>query len=277
VDLIETYLETAKIAAREAGRLLGESYGKRGEIMYKGTVDLVTLFDRLSQDMIFRRLSAAFPDHGFLAEEGLSRQGASDLRWIFDPLDGTTNFAHTFPVFCVSIALEKAGSVILGVVYDPTRDELFEAVRGQGARLNGRPIRVSGIAELGKALLATGFPYDVRTSRVNNVREFGDFVVRAQAIRRGGSAALDLCYVACGRFDGFWELKLKPWDVAAGALIVEEAGGTVSDFDGGPFDPFVERALACNGLIQGEMMEVLRGTGENGNGGDADQGNARQG
>jgi len=272
MDRIDVFLETAKAAAREAGRVLGENYGCRGEIMYKGTVDLVTRFDRLSQDMIFRRLSAAFPDHGFLAEEGLSLEGTSELRWIFDPLDGTTNFAHTFPVFCVSIALEKAGSVILGVIYDPTRDELFEAVRGQGARLNGRPVQVSGVAELGKALLATGFPYDVRTSRVNNVREFGDFVVRAQAIRRCGSAALDLCYVACGRFDGFWELKLKPWDVAAGALIVEEAGGTVSDFDGGPFDSSAERALASNGLIHEEMKAVLRG-----NGGDAGQGHARQG
>lgn len=272
MDPIETYLETAKAAAREAGRLLGESYGMRGEVMFKGAVDLVTRFDRLSQDMIFRRLSAAFPDHGFLAEEGLSREGASDLRWIFDPLDGTTNFAHTFPVFCVSVALEKAGSVILGVVYDPTRNELFEAVRGQGARLNGRPVRVSEVTELAKALLATGFPYDVRTSRVNNVREFGDFIVRAQAIRRCGSAALDLCYVACGRFDGFWELKLKPWDVAAGALVIEEAGGRVSDFDGGPFDPFAERALASNGLIHGEMMDILRGSV-----GNADQGNSRQG
>jgi myo-inositol-1(or 4)-monophosphatase len=155
------------------------------------------------------------------------------------------------------------------VVYDPTRDELFEAVRGQGARLNGRPVRVSEVAELGKALLATGFPYDVRTSRVNNMREFGDFVVRAQAIRRCGSAALDLCYLACGRFDGFWELKLKPWDVAAGALIVEEAGGTVSDFGGEPFDPFAERALASNGLIHAEMVEVLRGNGEKASGGNA--------
>jgi myo-inositol-1(or 4)-monophosphatase len=272
VDPVEAYLETAKAAAREAGRVLRESYDKRGEIMYKGTVDLVTRFDRLSQDMIFRRLSAAFPDHGFLAEEGLSRKGASDLRWIFDPLDGTTNFAHTFPVFCVSLALERAGSILLGVVYDPTRDELFEAVRGQGARLNGLPVRVSGVAELGKALLATGFPYDVRTSRENNVREFGDFVVRAQAVRRCGSAALDLCYVACGRFDGFWELKLQPWDVAAGALIVDEAGGMVSDFEGGPFDPFAGRALASNGLIHAEMADVLRG-----NGGDVDQGNSRQG
>ncbi len=259
MDPIEAYLQTAKAAAREAGRVLGENYGSRGEIMYKGTVDLVTRFDRLAQDMIFRRLSGAFPDHGFLAEEGLTRAGTSEFRWIFDPLDGTTNFAHTFPVFCVSVALEREGAVILGVVYDPTRDELFEAVRGQGARLNGRPVGVSEVAELGKALLATGFPYDVRTSTVNNVREFGEFILRAQAVRRCGSAALDLCYLACGRFDGFWELKLKPWDVAAGALIVEEAGGSISNFEGGPFDLFSGETLASNGLIHAEMMAVLRG------------------
>lgn len=257
MDPLETYLESAKAAAREAGRLLGENYGKRGEITYKGTVDLVTRFDRESQDLIYRRLSAAFPDHGFLAEEGLSRDGTTDLRWIFDPLDGTTNFAHTFPVFCVSIALERAGSTLLGVVYDPTRNELFEAVRGKGARLNGRPARVSGVAELGKALLATGFPYDVRTSGENNVREFGDFVLRAQAIRRCGSAALDLCYVACGRFDGFWELKLKPWDVAAGTLIVAAAGGKVTDFKGGEFRTDLPETLASNGLIHEAMIEVL--------------------
>lgn len=272
MDRQDQFLEAAKAAAREAGGLLRENVDKRGEIMFKGVVDLVTHFDKRSQDLIFRRLSAAFPGHGFLAEEGLSLQGTSECRWIIDPIDGTTNFAHTFPVFCVSIALEQKGEIVLGVVYDPMRDELFEAVRGYGAFRNGARVRVSDIPELGKALLATGFPYDVRTSSFNNVREFNAFIVRAQAIRRCGSAALDLCYVACGRFDGFWELKLKPWDVAAGALIVEEAGGTVSDFDGGPFDSSAERALASNGLIHEEMKAVLRG-----NGGDAGQGHARQG
>ena len=258
MDPWDAFLEAAKAAAREAGRLLGANYGRRGEIRYKGTVDLVTRFDRESQELIHARLLAAFPDHGFLAEEDLSRAGATDFRWIIDPLDGTTNFAHTFPVFCVSIALERSGRVVLGVVYDPTRDELFEAVRGGGTRLNGRPVRVSAVAELNRSLLATGFPYDVRTSTVNNVREFGAFVVKAQAIRRCGAAALDLCYVACGRFDGFWELKLKPWDVAAGALIVAEAGGRVSDFGGGGFDILEGEALASNGLIHAQMMDVLR-------------------
>jgi myo-inositol-1(or 4)-monophosphatase len=262
MDRRDEFLEAAKAAAHEAGGLLRENLDKRGEIMFKGTVDLVTHFDRKSQEMIFRRLSAAFPGHGFLAEEGLSLPGTSDCRWIIDPIDGTTNFAHTFPVFCVSIALEQKGVVAVGVIYDPMRDELFEAVRGRGAFLNGARVRVSEIPELGKALLATGFPYDVRTSSFNNVREFNAFIVRAQAIRRCGSAALDLCYVACGRFDGFWELKLKPWDVAAGALIVEEAGGRVSDFEGRTFDPFNQRALASNGRIHEEMRKVLEECGD---------------
>ena len=262
MDRRDEFLEAAKAAAREAGGLLRENVDKRGEIMFKGTVDLVTHIDRKSQEMIFRRLSAAFPGHGFLAEEGLSLPGTSDCRWIIDPIDGTTNFAHTFPVFCVSIALEQKGVVAVGVIYDPMRDELFEAVRGRGAFLNGARVRVSEIPELGKALLATGFPYDVRTSSFNNVREFNAFIVRAQAIRRCGSAALDLCYVACGRFDGFWELKLKPWDVAAGALIVEEAGGRVSDFEGRTFDPFNQRALASNGRIHEEMRKVLEECGD---------------
>jgi len=263
MDRQDQFLEAAKAAAREAGGLLRENVDKRGEIMFKGVVDLVTHFDKRSQDLIFRRLSAAFPGHGFLAEEGLSLQGTSECRWIIDPIDGTTNFAHTFPVFCVSIALEQKGEIVLGVVYDPMRDELFEAVRGCGAFRNGARVRVSDIPELGKALLATGFPYDVRTSSFNNIREFNAFIVRAQAIRRCGSAALDLCYVACGRFDGFWELKLKPWDVAAGALIVEEAGGRVSDFEGQAFDPFNQRALASNGRIHEEMRAVLKDRGEN--------------
>jgi myo-inositol-1(or 4)-monophosphatase len=261
MDNYDGYLRAASEAAREAGRLLRKNVDERGEVMYKGVVDLVTPSDRESQDIIFRRLSSEFPDHGFLAEEGLSRAGTTAFRWIFDPLDGTTNFAHTFPVFCVSIALEREGAIVLGVVYDPTREEMFHAVRGAGAFLNGKRIRVSAIPELGEALLATGFPYDVRTSRLNNVKEFNSFIVRAQAIRRCGSAALDLCYVACGRFDGFWELKLNPWDVAAGAIIVEEAGGRMTDFAGGAFDPFGKRALGSNGLIHDEMRRVLRDCG----------------
>jgi myo-inositol-1(or 4)-monophosphatase len=251
------FLEAAREAAVEAGRLLRSGMDEGREISYKGAVDLVTNFDHRAQELIFDRLSAAFPGHGFLAEEGLSRGEKAEFRWVFDPLDGTTNFAHRFPVFTVSIALEYGGRVILGVVYDPMREELFQAVEGEGARLNGRGIKVSDVADLDRSLLATGFPYDVRESPVNNIAHFRHFLTRAQAVRRCGSAAMDLCYVACGRFDGFWELKLKPWDHAAGSLIVREAGGRVSDFDGGEFEIFSLESLASNGLIHDEMIRVL--------------------
>jgi myo-inositol-1(or 4)-monophosphatase len=220
-------------------------------------VDLVTNFDHKAQEMIFDRLARLFPGHGFLAEEGLARGERAEFRWVFDPLDGTTNFAHRVPVFTVSIALEQGDRVILGVVYDPMREELFEAVEGEGARLNGRPIRVSAVDDLDRSLLATGFPYDLRVSPVNNIAHFNNFLTRAQAVRRCGSAAMDLCYVACGRFDGFWELKLKPWDHAAGALIVREAGGRVTDFGGGEFDILSAESLASNGLIHEPMIRVL--------------------
>lgn len=227
------------------------------EISFKGVVDLVTNFDRRAQDLIYDRLSATFPEHGFLAEEGLSRREKSEFRWVFDPLDGTTNFAHRFPIFTVSIALEHQGSIVLGVVYDPMREEMFQAVKGEGAWLNGRRISVSSVADLDGSLLATGFPYDLRESPVNNITHFNHFLTRAQAVRRCGSAALDLCYVGCGRFDGFWELKLKPWDQAAGALIVEQAGGRVSDFAGGAFDITGRECLASNGLVHEGMIRVL--------------------
>jgi myo-inositol-1(or 4)-monophosphatase len=250
-------LRAAQEAAREAGCLLRSSMEEGREISFKGVVDLVTNFDRQSQDLIHDRLSAAFPEHGFLAEEGLSRRGNSEHRWVFDPLDGTTNFAHRFPIFTVSIALEFRGSVVLGVVYDPMREEMFHAVAGEGAWLNGRKISVSSVADLDGSLLATGFPYDLRESPVNNIAHFNHYLTRAQAVRRCGSAALDLCYVACGRFDGFWELKLKPWDQAAGALIVEQGGGRVSDFSGGAFDITGQECLASNGLVHEGMIRVL--------------------
>jgi myo-inositol-1(or 4)-monophosphatase len=251
-------LRVAEAAVQEAGRFLRENLDERGEILYKGEVDLVTEFDTGAQNILFERLSSAFPDHGFLAEEGLSREGRSDCRWIVDPLDGTTNFAHTFPVFSVSVALECRGDIALGVVYDPMREELFSAEAGEGAFLNGRAIRVSPIKELGRSLLATGFPYDVRKNPVNNLDHWGRFLVRAQAVRRCGSAALDLCYVACGRFDGFWELRLNPWDVAAGALIVRAAGGLVTDFSGGDFGIDEGEIAASNGAIHPALLEVLK-------------------
>ncbi|MGD2294304.1 MAG: inositol monophosphatase family protein [Candidatus Aminicenantes bacterium] len=255
---METYLRSAKEAAMRAGELLRKHSETPPEVHFKGAVDLVTDLDNRAQNIIYEVLSSRFPDFDFLAEEDLCEEKGSVFRWIIDPLDGTTNYAHNFPVFCVSVALEREGEVVLGVIYDPMREEMFCAVKGQGARLNEKSIRVSSVKELDKSLLATGFPYDLRTSRVNNVNHFVHFVTRAQGIRRGGSAALDLCYVACGRFDGFWELKLQPWDVAAGGLIAKEAGGHVSDFLNGKFDIFGTETLATNGHIHEQMVDVLR-------------------
>lgn len=261
MDRYGQFSSVAEAAVREAGRYLRENFGRRAETSYKGAVDLVTPFDLGAQEILVGRLAAAFPSHGFLAEEGLARRGGSDCRWIIDPLDGTTNYAHAFPVFSVSVALECAGRLVLGWVYDPTREEMFRAEAGRGSTRDGAAIRVSETAELGKGLLATGFPYDVRTSRANNLCHWESFVVRAQAIRRCGSAALDLAYVACGRFDGFWELKLKPWDMAAGALLVIEAGGRVTDLGGAAFAPEAPGIVASNGLLHDGMLEVLAAEG----------------
>ena len=251
------YLMASEEAARKAGQLLKENISKSDEIFYKGAVDLVTPFDTKAQRTILDHLSSFFPDHGYLAEEGLSQNKGAEMRWIIDPLDGTTNYAHHFPVFTISIALERRSEIILGLVYDPMREEMFSALKGKGAFLNDKKISVSDIDELDKSLLATGFPYDVRVNQENNVSHFNNFIIRAQGIRRCGSAAMDLCYVACGRFDGFWELKLKPWDVAAGTLIVQEAGGQVSDFRGGEFSIFGSEVLATNGAIHQQMVDIL--------------------
>lgn len=251
------YLMVSEEAARKAGRLLRENINKSDEIFYKGAVDLVTPFDTRAQKMILEHISSFFPEHDYLAEEGLSQNKGADMRWIIDPLDGTTNYAHHYPVFTVSIALERKSEVILGLVYDPMREEMFSALKAKGAFLNGKKISVSDISELDKSLLATGFPYDVRASQENNISHFNNFAIRAQGIRRCGSAAMDLCYVACGRYDGFWELKLKPWDIAAGTLIVQEAGGQVSDFKGGRFSIFGSEILATNGSIHQQMVDIL--------------------
>jgi len=182
----------------------------------------------------------------------------AEFQWIIDPLDGTTNYAHNFPVFTVSVALAKNKEIVIGVVFDPMRNEMFSAIKGEGVYLNGKKIRVSSVDDLDKSLVATGFPYDIRVSKENNIIHFNNFVTRVQGIRRCGSAAMDLCYVACGRFDGFWELKLKPWDMAAGALIVHEAGGRISDFQDGEFSLFDAEILASNGLIHSQMVNVLQ-------------------
>jgi myo-inositol-1(or 4)-monophosphatase len=246
--------------ARDAGHLLAERFGRVLSISNKSELDLVTESDLASERLIIERIKTSYPRHSILAEESgasaLADGAASEWRWIVDPLDGTTNYAHGYPCFCVSMALEHQGKLELGVIYDPVRNELFTAERGQGAELNGRRIHVSATNNLNSALLCTGFPYDVR-ERNEFARHFTNFIMNAQAVRRDGSAALDLAYVACGRFDGFWEEGLHPWDVAGGVLMIEEAGGRVSHYDGATFDIYRAPILASNGLVHEQMMRVL--------------------
>ena len=243
--------------AKDAGRLLRDRVGTRINVDHKGSINIVTDVDLASEKLIREAISTYYPRHQVLAEEGGLSESESEYRWIVDPLDGTTNYAHGYPVFCVSIALECKGEIVLGVVYDPMRDELFTAEQGGGASLNNRPIRVSKTAELMQGLLSTGFPYDIKTSKLTNLDHWANFAMNAQALRRDGAAALDLCYVACGRFDGFWELNLSPWDTAAGALIVCEAGGRLTDFSGGAFSNYKPEIVASNGLVHDRMLEVL--------------------
>ena len=228
-------------------------------IARKGEVNLVTEVDLAAEDLIVSRLNAAFPGHSILAEERHAQAAPGLHRWIVDPLDGTTNYAHGYPVFAVSIALEIDGEMEFGVVYDPNLQELFTACRGKGATLNGTPIGVSRTCSLDASLLATGFPYDIRTSEENNLENFKRFALSTQGIRRPGSAALDLCYVACGRFDGYWELKLHPWDCAAGYLLVREAGGRVTNFRGERGSIYERKCIASNVLIHEEMLGLLKG------------------
>ncbi len=247
-------------AAREAGTILREALGEARQIAFKGTVDLVTEMDKRSEALIVGQLTARFPDHLVTAEEGSGpRVGDSPYRWLIDPLDGTTNYAHGHPCFAVSIALREGDRTIVGVVYDPTRDELFRAELGGGAFLNDRPIRVSGVDELIHAMLATGFPYAAAVRHVA-LAHWHAFSYAAQAIRRDGSAAIDLCSVACGRYDAFYEKHLGAWDCGAGALIAAEAGATISDYRGGQFDPFVGEIVASNGLVHDAVLRVLAET-----------------
>jgi len=260
-----TLSKTASEIALEAGALL-RGYFERGVATeYKGDVDLVTEADRASEKLIVERLSTAFPSHGIFGEEGARRGLDAEYRWYVDPLDGTTNFAHGFPVFCVSMGLERRpsctaadadGELVAGVIYDPLRDELFTAEKGQGAWLNGRKLRVSRTDTLSEALLATGFPS--RKRHVSpNIHFYHEFTLRSHGVRRAGSAALDLAYTACGRTDGFWEFHLNPWDTAAGALLVVEAGGTMSRFDGTPFQLNSNEVLATNGLLREELLSMF--------------------
>jgi myo-inositol-1(or 4)-monophosphatase len=214
--------------------------------------------DRAAQDLIEREILDKYPGHSILAEEELDIQGSTGFLWIVDPLDGTTNYAHRFPVFSVSIAVSYRNETLCGVVYNPVSDEMFTAVSGGGASLNAMLLNVSETRQLNDSLLGTGFPYNIRETAQTNLAHFERFVTRVQDIRRCGSAALDLCFVACGRLDGFWELGLKPWDAAAGALIVREAGGMVTDFSGNELGMDASRVLASNGIIHEQMMEVLR-------------------
>jgi len=252
--------------AREAGAKLREFFAQGVETEYKGDVDLVTVADRTVEKLIKTRLGETFPEHGIYGEEGTRERMQGEFRWYVDPLDGTTNFAHGFPQFCVSMGLEQRppgkaededGTLVAAVIYDPLRDELYTAERGQGARLNGRPMKVSRVPELAEALLSTGFPSRKRHASPN-VHFYQEFTLRSHGVRRAGSAALDLAYVASGRLEAFWEFNLNPWDTAAGILLVEEAGGKVTDFAGNPFKLDSREVLASNGLIQGELVELFK-------------------
>jgi len=252
-------LETAMEAARQAGAVLTR-YAQSGfHVEYKSVINLVTEADHAAEQCVIDCIRTQYPAHGFLAEErGRVDQEQSPYVWIIDPLDGTTNFAHGFPAYCVSIGLEYQGQSVLGVVCDPTRDELFSAIRGGGAHLNGHPIHVSQTAILDQALLVTGFAYDIRETQQNNLDHFVRFALRAQGIRRTGSAALDLCYVAAGRFDGFWEVKLNPWDMAAGTVILKEAGGQITNLRGDAHSLYGQELVASNGHIHAAMLSVIQ-------------------
>lgn len=253
-------LAAAVEAAREAGKFLRQNLGKVRDVQRKlgQEKNLVTEIDKRSEEIIITILKRHFPAHDILAEEsGAASGNRSPYKWVIDPLDGTTNFTHGFPVFCVSIGLEHEGVIECGVIYDPNFDELYTAERGKGAFLNGKRINVSRVEKLGASLLVTGFPYNIAENPAHAIEHFVNFLMKAQAVRRMGSAAIDLAYVAAGRYEGFWEVALNPWDMAAGILLVEEAGGKVTGFDGKTFSIYDKEILATNGLVHGEMMDVL--------------------
>src|SRR5262245_20867243 len=226
------------------------------QVELKSRANLVTIADRESEALVIQRIKERYPNHAILAEES-GPSGSGEGKWIIDPLDGTTNFAHQYPFFSVSIAFEQRGKIVCGAVFDPVRDEMFSGARGLGAFLNGQQLHVSDVSRLAGGLLLTGFPYGVREKIRVAMNQFEAFIIESQAVRRGGSAALDMCYLAMGRCDGFWELDLHPWDTAAGFVIVEEAGGRVTDFKGAPYSVYMKEILASNGKIHAEMSAVL--------------------
>ena len=252
-------LETAVSAGKQAGALL-QKYASSGFcVEYKNPINLVTDADRAAEQCVIDYIRTRFPTHRFLAEErGRVEDAPSPYLWIIDPLDGTTNFSHGFPTYCVSIGLEYNGRCILGVIFDPSRNELFTATEHHGAWLNGQPLHVSRTAALDRSLLVTGFAYDIRDTPRNNLDHFATFSLNAQGVRRTGSAALDLCYVAAGRFDGFWEVRLSPWDMAAGSVIVREAGGILTNFSGGDLSIYEHELVASNGHIHQAMLSILK-------------------
>ncbi len=278
--MLEKVGRIGRQAALAAGAVMRQNYLKPHQVSMKGAIDPVTETDYQAQEIVMIIISRAFPEHGFLAEEreegggggrsspdernelggapGTWEADSPPHRWIIDPLDGTVNFAHGFPMFCVSIAFETEGRIVYGVIYDPLRDELFEAQTGKGARLNDQPIRVSRTEQLERALVTTGFPYDIRERLPETLARMGRMLNSTQGVRRAGSAALDLCYVACGRFEGFYEENLKPWDTAAGLVMVNEAGGRLTTFDGGPYHIYSPNILASNGLLHEKLRDCLQ-------------------
>ncbi|MBN2430200.1 MAG: inositol monophosphatase [Acidobacteria bacterium] len=251
------YIETAVKIAAQAGDLALHYFRQGVEVRKKGKIDLVTEADVAVEEQIVSELREEFPGHGLLREEGEAENLAEEFVWVVDPIDGTTNFAHGYPMFCVSIGLRRQGREVAGVVYAPVLQEMFWAAEGEGAWLNGRRIRVSEVAKLEDGMLCTGFPYDVHRHYEDVLGDLERVLPAAQAVRRDGSAALNLCYVAAGRFDGFWERRLHPWDTAAARVVVTEAGGRVSRFDGGPYSIFDGEILASNGRIHDQMIRIL--------------------
>jgi len=259
IPVSDSFCDVAVEAALQAGAFLRSRFGARHDVSYKGSpTNLVTEMDRGAEAIILEAIRTRFPDHGVLAEESGARSGTEPHRWIVDPLDGTTNYAHGLPIYCVSIALELDGALAVGVLYDPSRDECFVAERGRGATLNGAPLRVSTTPALGLSLLGTSYPNDLRAAPRNNLAEHAALIQRCRSVRSLGSAALGLAAVAAGRLDGYWEQRLGAWDIAAGALLIREAGGTVTAVHGGPLDLAAPTIAASNGPIHSDLLQALK-------------------